>query len=160
KHSKAYAVLLEPRSKQIARNLKIDKPETATVCLDCHATNVAVNERASSFDIGDGVGCESCHGHASAWLGPHTTRDWTREQAVPLGMADTRDVKKRSELCLSCHIGTDRKNVDHELIAAGHPSLVFELETFSALMPAHWRKENEKTETLKRWAISQPIALR
>src|SRR5262245_53292985 len=42
-HSKAYAVLLEPRSRQIARNLKIDKPETATVCLDCHATNVPDN---------------------------------------------------------------------------------------------------------------------
>jgi hypothetical protein len=160
KHSKAYAVLLEPRSRQIARNLKIDKPETAAVCLDCHATNVAANERASSFDIADGIGCESCHGPASGWLGPHTTRDWTHEQSVRLGMADTKDVKKRSELCASCHLGTEKKNVDHELIAAGHPSLVFELETFSALMPAHWRKENEKTETLRRWAVSQPIVLR
>src|SRR5438552_18705106 len=29
KHAKAYSVLLEPRSKQIARNLKIEKPEVA-----------------------------------------------------------------------------------------------------------------------------------
>src|SRR6266516_4277614 len=37
RHSKAYSVLLEPRSKQIARNLKIGKPEAEALCLNCHA---------------------------------------------------------------------------------------------------------------------------
>lgn len=160
KHTKAYAVLLEPRSKQIARNLKIEKPETAAVCLDCHATNAPAAQQATSFQISDGVGCESCHGPAGAWLGPHVTHDWTHEQSVRLGMVDTKDVKKRTEVCLSCHIGNDKKTVDHELIAAGHPALIFELETFSALLPAHWRKENEKVDTLHRWALAQPIGLR
>lgn len=160
KHAKAYAVLFEPRSKQIARNLMIERPETATVCLDCHATNAAANERASSFDISDGVGCESCHGPASAWLGQHTTRDWTHGQSVRAGMVDTKDVKKRTEVCLSCHLGTEKKTVDHDLIAAGHPALIFELETFSALMPAHWRKNNEQTDTVRRWALAQAIGLR
>jgi hypothetical protein len=159
-HSKAYAVLLEPRSKQMARNLKIDKPETAAICLDCHVTNVGANQRAGSFDISDGVGCESCHGPSSAWLGPHTARDWSHEQSVRLGMIDTKDVKTRMEVCLSCHLGTDTKNVRHELIAAGHPVLIFELETFNALMPVHWRKENEKMDVLRRWAIAQALALR
>jgi len=160
KHAKAYAVLLEPRSKQMARNLKIERPDTSSVCLDCHATNAAANERAISFDLSDGIGCESCHGPASAWLGPHTTRDWNHDQSIRLGMTDTKDVKKRTELCLSCHLGTDKKTVDHELIAAGHPALVFEIETFSALMPTHWRKENERTDSLRRWALAQPIGLR
>lgn len=160
KHAKAYAVLFEPRSKQIASNLKMERPETAKVCLDCHATNAAANERASSFDISDGVGCESCHGPASAWLGPHTTRGWSHEQSIRAGMIDTKDVKARTEVCLSCHLGTEKKTVDHELIAAGHPALVFELETFSALMPAHWRKENERTDTVRRWALAQTIGMR
>jgi hypothetical protein len=160
KHAKAYSVLLEPRSKQIARNLKIDKPEVSAACLDCHATNAEAGQRASSFEISDGVGCESCHGPASAWLGPHVTHDWTHEQSVKAGMIDTKDVKKRTEVCLSCHLGNQQKNVSHELIAAGHPALIFELETFSALMPDHWRKENEKTDTLHRWAIAQSIGLR
>jgi hypothetical protein len=160
KHTKAYAVLFEPRSKQIARNLMIERPEIATVCLDCHATNAATNERASSFDISDGVGCESCHGPASAWLGQHTTRDWNHDQSVRAGMVDTKDVKKRTEVCLSCHLGTEKKTVDHDLIAAGHPALIFELETFSALMPAHWRKNNERTDTVRRWAVAQAIGLR
>jgi cytochrome c554/c'-like protein len=160
KHTKAYTVLLEPRSKKIARNLKIDKPETAAVCLDCHATNIPLGQQATSFQISDGVGCESCHGPAGAWLGPHVTHDWTHEQSVMLGMVDTKDVRKRTEVCLSCHLGNDTKTVDHDLIAAGHPALIFELETFSALMPAHWRKENEKVDTLHRWAQAQPISLR
>src|SRR5438094_8395857 len=51
RHAKAYAVLLEPRSRQIARNLKIERPETAAVCLDCHSTNVPAGQRAGSFDL-------------------------------------------------------------------------------------------------------------
>jgi hypothetical protein len=160
KHTKAYSVLLEPRSKMIARNLKIDKPETAAQCLDCHTTNAPTAQQATSFQISDGVGCESCHGPAGGWLGPHVTHDWTHEKSVGLGMVDTKDVKKRTEVCLSCHLGTDKKTVDHELIAAGHPALIFELETFSALLPSHWRKENEKVDTLHRWAQAQPIGLR
>src|SRR5690349_20341431 len=38
RHAKAYNVLLEPRSKLIAKNLRIDKPETSSTCLDCHAS--------------------------------------------------------------------------------------------------------------------------
>jgi hypothetical protein len=160
KHAKAYSVLLDPRSKQIAKNLKLERPETAAVCLDCHATNADASQKASSFELSDGVGCESCHGPASSWLGPHTTHDWKHEQSVKLGMLDTEDVKKRTEICLSCHVGNQQKTVDHDLIAAGHPAPTFELETFSALMPVHWRKENEKTDPLRRWALAQPIALR
>jgi hypothetical protein len=35
-------------------------------------------------------------------------------------MYNTRDLVKRSERCLTCHLGTPDKFVDHELIAAGH----------------------------------------
>src|SRR3954469_14806565 len=50
RHSKAYSVLLEPRSKRIAKNLRIDKPETSSTCLDCHSTNVPTTARATTFD--------------------------------------------------------------------------------------------------------------
>ena len=65
-----------------------------------------------------------------AWLGPHTERDWTHEKSVAVGMYDTRDLTKRSEKCLSCHLGNEEKSVDHEMIAAGHPDLFFELDSF------------------------------
>ena len=158
RHSEAYQVLLEPRSQQMARHLGIDQPEASDRCLDCHAVNAPVDQRAKSFELSDGVGCESCHGPAAAWLGPHTTRNWTHQQSVELGMYDSQDLVVRMQLCLSCHLGNEKKTVDHELIAAGHPDLVFELDTFSALMPPHWEEE-EAWEGVRRWGIGQAVAL-
>ena len=40
-HSKAYSVLLNDVSKQMAKNLGIGKAHEAKICLDCHADNVA-----------------------------------------------------------------------------------------------------------------------
>ena len=160
KHSKAYSVLLEPRSKRIARNMRIDRPETDAACLNCHAVNAPAAKRAATFEISDGVGCESCHGPASAWLGPHTGREWTHNQSVAVGMTDTRDIRRRAEVCLSCHLGNEEKSVNHQLIAAGHPSLLFELDTFSALMPVHWKSDRANASGVRRLAIGQAIALR
>jgi hypothetical protein len=61
-------------------------------------------------------------------------------------MYDTRDVTKRAEKCLSCHLGNEEKSVDHEMIAAGHPDLYFELDSFSAVMPRHWKEPGEPGE--------------
>src|SRR3989442_13074245 len=58
-------------------------------------------------------------------------------------MHDTRDVIRRTEKCLKCHLGTKNKFVDHEMIAAGHPDLYFELDSFSAVMPRHWKSPRE-----------------
>jgi hypothetical protein len=160
KHARAYNVLLEARSKLIARNLGIARPETANKCLDCHALNVPKSEQAKSFDLSDGVSCESCHGPAAAWLGPHTTRGQTHAQNVALGMYDTKDLPRRTERCLSCHIGNEKKTVDHEMIAAGHPDLTFELDTFSALMPQHWDEAKGAWQGMRRWAVGQAVALR
>src|SRR5260221_620832 len=83
---------------------------------------------------------EACHGPATGWLGYHVTKDAKHEESVKRGMYDTKDVVKRTEKCLTCHLGTSEKFVDHEMIAAGHPDLVFELEAFSAAMPRHWKE--------------------
>jgi hypothetical protein len=75
-------------------------------------------------------------------------------------MLETKSPVKTVELCLSCHLGNEQKTVDHELLAAGHPVLIFELETFSALMPAHWKPTDKPYSSVQRWEISQAIALR
>jgi hypothetical protein len=117
----------------------------------------------------EGVSCESCHGPAAAWLGPHTERDWKHEESVTkLGMYDTRDIIKRTERCLSCHLGNDQKYVDHEMIAAGHPDLYFELDSFSAQMPRHWKDNNSEPGQpdgsdawydMREWATGQAVQL-
>jgi len=128
----------------MARILKLgNKAEEAPKCLVCHALYTTPEQRGRSFEIAEGVSCESCHGPASAWLGPHTTRDWPHEKSVALDMQDTRDVIHRTQKCLECHLGTKEKFVDHEMIAAGHPDLYFELDSFSAVMPRHWKLPRE-----------------
>jgi hypothetical protein len=150
KHSKAYASLKGTVGERMAAILDVGKAESAPKCLACHALDVPAAERARTFDLSEGVSCENCHGPAAAWLGPHTERDWTHQKSLAAGMYDTRDLTKRSEKCLSCHLGSEEKSVDHEMIAAGHPDLYFELDSFSAVMPRHWREPGE-TENSDRW---------
>ena len=163
KHAKAYSVLTNAQSKRIARNLGLPEPaEKSAKCLACHALDVPANRRARTFELDDGVSCESCHGPASAWLGPHTSKNWTHEQSLRLGMYDTKDLVKRTELCLSCHLGTADKSVDHEMLAAGHPDLTFELDSFSAVMPRHWKEHLEKDPwaSVRGWGVGQAVQLR
>jgi hypothetical protein len=143
KHSKSYGVLTEKVGERMAGLLGLGKAETAPRCLACHALDVPASDRARTFDLSDGVSCESCHGPAAGWLGPHTERDWSHQKSVALGMYDTRDLVKRTEKCLSCHLGNADKFVDHEMIAAGHPDLFSEMQSFSAVMPRHWKESGQ-----------------
>jgi len=171
KHSRAYQVLTSNVGERMARILKIGtKAEESPKCLACHALYTAPHERGRAFEISEGVSCENCHGPASAWLGSHTTRDWPHEKSVAQGMHDTRNVVHRAEKCLECHLGSEKKFVDHEMIAAGHPDLYFELDSFSAVMPRHWKEPREAASTksaedphwvgLRDWSVGQAAQLR
>src|SRR5215469_15568593 len=171
KHSRAYQALTGEVGERMARILKLNaKAAESAKCLACHALYTTPEQRGRAFEISEGVSCESCHGPASAWLGPHTTRAWPHEKSVALGMRDTRNVIHRSELCLECHLGTNEKFVDHEMIAAGHPDLYFELDSFSAVMPRHWKmpRESEAGKPaedaawagVRDWSTGQAVQLR
>jgi len=171
KHSRAYSALTGDVGERMARILKLgQKAEESKKCLDCHALNTTPEQRGRAFELADGVSCENCHGPASAWLGPHTTKDWAHSKSVQLGMVDTRDVRFRADRCLQCHLGTKDKFVDHEMIAAGHPDLYFELDSFSAVMPRHWKvpRESEAGKPVedgawsgvRDWGTGQAVQLR
>jgi hypothetical protein len=147
KHAQSYKALTGSVGERMAGILGLGKAEAAPRCLACHTLNPAPAERSRTFDVSEGVSCESCHGPASGWLGPHTERDWTHQKSIALGMVDTRALVKRTEKCLSCHLGSEEKFVDHEMIAAGHPDLFFELDSFSAVMPRHWKEPGEPGAT-------------
>jgi len=161
KHAHSFINLTNPVGLRMAKIMGLPKPDAAPRCLACHALDVPVDMRARTFDLTDGVGCENCHGPASAWLGPHTTRDWKYEKSLDLGMYNTRNLVKRSEKCLTCHLGTAEKFVDHELIAAGHPDLYFELDSFMSVMPPHW-KDVDKDPWLgvRSLGVGQAVQLR
>ena len=161
KHSKAYATLTNEKLKsgvspsKIAQNLKIAKATESSKCLVCHAVDVKPELRGPKFDISEGVHCDGCHGPAEKWLEPHAEKGWTHEQSVKLGMYDTKSFLLRAEKCVSCHL-----QIDAEMVAAGHPDLLaFELDTFSATMPPHWRDKGAFAGT-KAWATGQVISLR
>lgn len=162
KHAQAYAVLSNPVSVRIAQILNIPDASKDARCLNCHSLNVAPQQRARPFDTSDGVSCENCHGPAADWLGEHTRQGWTHQQSVERGMTDLRDLTARTEVCLSCHLGTAEKFVDHELIAAGHPDLYFELASFSAVMPRHWKPKQDESpwREVSELAIGQATQLR
>jgi hypothetical protein len=171
KHSRAYSALTGDVGERMARILKLgQKAGESKKCLDCHALNTTPEQRGRPFELADGVSCENCHGPGSGWLGPHTTKDWPHSKSVELGMVDTRDVRSRTDRCLQCHLGTKDKFVDHEMIAAGHPDLYFELDSFSAVMPRHWKvpresepgkpEEDGTWSGVRDWSAGQAVQLR
>lgn len=171
KHSHAYQALTGDIGERMARILKLNvKAQESPKCLLCHALYTAPEQRGRPLELSEGVSCETCHGPASAWLGPHTTREWPHEKSLAAGMWDTRDVIHRTEKCLECHLGTREKFVDHEMIAAGHPDLFFELDSFSAVMPRHWKSPRESAPGrpvedaawagVRDWSVGQAVQLR
>jgi cytochrome c554/c'-like protein len=162
KHARAFSVLQNEVSQRIGTILNIGAPAKSAKCLACHALYVPPEQQAETFELADGVSCENCHGPASGWLGPHTTKDWPHEKSVQLGMYDTRNLENRSAKCLTCHLGTAEKFVDHEMIAAGHPDLTFELGLFTAVMPAHWKvpEQGNPWRQVQAWGVGQAVQMR
>ena len=165
RHAKAYEVLLNDRSKRIARNLGLGAAHTAALCLDCHADNVDRKARGKQFQLSDGVGCEACHGGAVGWLGIHISGVGGHADNIKAGMYPTDDPIGRARLCLSCHFGNEQKFVNHRIMGAGHPRMSFELDTFTAIQPAHfrvdgdYRKRKSGANGVQIWAIGQAMAL-
>ena len=160
KHARAYAVLLNARSKEIVRKLGLSEPaHRADLCLDCHAHNVPASLRGEGFVLADGVTCESCHGAAELWLRSHVERDARHGDNLAKGLDPASDHVARARLCLSCHFGTKDKLVTHKLMAAGHPRMSFELDTFTQIQPAHFRaKDRQVWDGVRIWAIGQALA--
>lgn len=138
RHARAYQTLLSEQSKAIARRLAIGEAHEAKVCLDCHADNAPEDQRGEKFQLSDGVGCEACHGGAQHWLASHAEAGATHADNLDKGLYPLSDVGRRAELCLSCHYGNSEKFAGHDMMAAGHPRLSFELVAFTANQPAHF----------------------
>lgn len=161
RHARAYSVLTGSLGRQMSAILKIGPAEKAQRCLVCHAISESEGHKAREFDISDGVSCESCHGASSEWLGPHIQPTAKHADMVRLGLIDNKNLTVRSEKCLTCHLGAPGLSVDHELIAAGHPDLAFELDSFTAIEPPHWVEKNtDPLFGMRAWGIGQAVQMR
>lgn len=166
RHTQAYAVLLNARSRSIARKLGLPQPAHATqLCLDCHSHAPPQDRRGKRHVITEGVGCEGCHGPAEKWLASHAETDATHARNLAQGLYPTDRPAQQARLCLSCHFGDDSRFVSHRLMGAGHPRLSFEVQTFTSLEPAHFRVDVDYRERkgahegLRVWAVGQAVAV-
>jgi hypothetical protein len=165
KHARAYKVLFDERSVRIARNLGLPDAHTAEICLNCHTDNPAAAHRGPQFQLSDGVACEACHGGSQRWLGIHISGA-SHQDNIAAGLYPTDQPVARAELCLSCHFG-DRgdKFANHRIMGAGHPRISFELDTFTAIQPAHYVVDADYKERkgnpngVQIWAVGQAMAL-
>jgi hypothetical protein len=163
RHANAYQVLTSARSQRMVALLPGNKGVPAhedARCLVCHSTT-GTNPLVASPEVvrQDGVGCESCHGPAELWLGAHTQSWWNglsvSDKETRFGMHPTKALEKRAAMCAECHVGSPGLEVDHDLIAAGHPRLNFEFAAFLANLPPHWVEDTRGNFPARAWAIGQ-----
>lgn len=165
KHSKAFKILYNEDSKRIARNLGLESAASAKICLDCHTDYVPKDKRGKRFQLSDGIGCEACHGGAEKYLGPHVSGIATHEENIANGLYPSEHPIQRAKLCLSCHLGTKNKFATHRIMGAGHPRLSFELDTYTATAPAHYKIDADYRERkavwshARTWAVGQAMAV-
>ena len=143
KHSGAYKLLLNEQSQAIATKLGLLNAHEAPECLACHADYVPVAQRGEKFRIEDGVGCEACHGGSENWLKTHTEKAATHERNIVQGLYPSDVLPARSQLCLSCHLGTEAKFANHEIMGAGHPRLSFDLLAYGVNQPFHYAVDED-----------------
>jgi hypothetical protein len=167
KHARAFLVLYETRSQRMVEILDPDSklPATETTrCLKCHLSGGGDPEPAhfgERFQRGDGVGCESCHGKAENWLPRHYQDEFRQlswEAKERQGLVNLKDVVRRAETCVQCHVGKEGQEVNHDLIAAGHPRLNFEFSAFHSVYPKHWTREDYPDFEVRAWEVGQVVA--
>jgi hypothetical protein len=126
-------------------------------CVGCHATpppDTSKVTRPESYAAG--ISCESCHGPAASWEYTHFNLNATKSS----DMRNLTDLSTRATACAECHIGpqiTSGKtyDVNHDLIAAGHPRLTFEFEAQLANLPSHWSAAKDVKSHFDAWRIGE-----
>ena len=163
-HAGAYNLLLEPRSNTIARKLGWGDAAQAKGCLVCHADHIPEVQQGEKWLINDGVGCETCHGGASPWMESHVQGYASRDDSKAAGLYPTWEPAARASMCLSCHQGDAQRPMTHAIMAAGHPPLLFELDTFTTLEPYHhdidadYIERKGPQDPARAWVVGQAVA--
>lgn len=103
-HARAYAVLSTPAAAELAKKRGITgDPQLAPACLKCHVTGGGPGAAvAKTYDLMEGVGCESCHGAGSEYMPETVMRD--RAGAARAGL---RPVTEKT--CNGCHASAHGK---------------------------------------------------
>lgn len=188
-HADAYRVLFRHESRAMVRKLAGDAGLDADAyrrfvderCAACHASARGSwpGEAVAEAELARGVSCDGCHGEPTGWLDDHFAASppeksrrtaaadgWT-ETNPAYGLADLGDHATAARVCAECHVGSSeasggvRRDVNHDLLAAGHPRLAFEYTSHRANLPRHWDEPSEAPDAGERagvWAIGQAVS--
>jgi hypothetical protein len=175
-HAQAYSILSTPEAQHMAVALDLGDATKAQRCLACHSLSIggthagAAPGASADALLADGVGCEACHGPAEKYLAEHTLNRWHKpgdpKFDPSFGMTDTANIAPRAAICAGCHVGQPDaegrpwRDVNHDLIAAGHPRLNFEFSAYIANLPPHWnvKREPERFDELHSWIAGQLVS--
>ena len=104
RHAGAFKTLTTPAADAIAtkKGFKTKAAETPE-CLGCHTIAAAADGKLAekSFDIKDGVQCETCHGAGSAYKNMAVMKD--KAKAIAAGMHEFKDAAVNTKTCETCH---------------------------------------------------------
>ena len=144
-------------------------------CLACHAPGLMeLAEDDPALEDGmTGLGCMACHGQSTDWVYSHVSWDYSDSSKVKSHYADTgmtvlNDEHTRTTLCISCHVGGvdnerwPHREVNHDLIAAGHPRMHFDNLRFHEALPPHWlpkESTEDSKDPLRQYAYGQILAM-
>lgn len=171
-HRRAYGVLFNEDSIRISKNLGRSMPaHQDSSCLKCHALDEEKHHSGEKLDdrnLSDGVSCDSCHGPSAKWNSLHYQSWWKglsdREKYDEFGFVPTKDPVARILNCAQCHVGGRDREVNHDLIAAGHPRLSFEYTRYhysEKYAKKHWNEKVPNPEfEVRTWLIGQVASLR
>ncbi len=165
-HTRSYSLLTDHpdrpvrvTAKVMMARLGICTPATEDArCLACHTNPALAHSSVTKEDRlvalrSEGVGCEGCHGNAGGWLREHTT--WSPARAGNSGrsgMVALSDIGERAVACMGCHVGAPAdesrnypvRDMNHDMIAAGHPRLNFDFAEYHRRLPKHWQEKSQK----------------
>lgn len=163
-HARSWRTLNTDRSVDILKRLNIlvdgaivDKPAYQN-CLACHNTTNELQPDGISPRLAEGVGCEACHGPSELWRDSHYQGSSSVSDSIArLGLVNTQSEITRAKACTLCHVGGPDRDMNHDIIAAGHPALYFDYGTYIKAYPKHWRETttDANQQSLQRWLIGQ-----
>lgn len=183
-HNAAYSLLTDHPYRQvkvtaahIMKHYAKDTPGAKATddarCLACH-TNPALAAEGKTDDPrvlslrAEGVSCEACHGSAGGWVRAHTTWKGDRGKVyAETGMHKLYDLGERALACAGCHVGAPAegnfpvRDMNHDMIAAGHPRLNFDFAEYQRRLPIHWQEKDRTSgtprgrEDLKTWLVGR-----
>jgi len=166
-HAKAYRVLFNPVSTEMAKKLGLPNAHTAAVCLKCHAVETGGDPETRDQVLSEGVGCSGCHGPADKWISEHYLPSWkalsNREKWEKYGFVPTNNLVARTLNCAGCHVGDAERDLNHDLYAAGHPRITFEAGRMHHQPDyrTHWTEKLPPLDfEVRVWVIGQAATLR